>query len=267
MKYKILCSDLDGTLLSTKSDVSHYTIEQFNKIKNTTRVILVSARMPRGMRYLQDRLGISEQPIICYNGALILSGKKELSSVSIPLDILKKIYTLCDGLDADLGLYFNNEWYVPKTSVRVEKEIKYTKSTPTFRDTLRTLDDWQQRNVGAHKIMLMCTKEGADTLMPLLREKFETRVNLYRSNDTLIEIAPKSVSKLSAIKLLLGENDSLNDVIAFGDNYNDIEMLEHVGYGVAVANARDEVKAISKYITFENTQDGVARFIENNWVY
>lgn len=266
MKYKILCSDLDGTLLSTKSDVSKNAIEQIGKIKNNTKIILVSARMPSGMRYIQDDLGIVDQPIICYNGALVLSGNKELISVFIPIDILNSIYELCADLEADLGLYFNNEWYVPQTSLRVEKETKYTKSTPVFQDTKQTLHNWKERNIGAHKIMLMCTKTSADILMPVLQEKLGEALNLYRSNDTLIEIAPKSVSKLSAIKLLMANHESLEDIIAFGDNYNDIEMLENVGFGVAVANARDEVKAISNYITLENTADGVAHYIANNLV-
>ena len=266
MKYKILCSDLDGTLLSTKSDVSAYTISQIQKIKDTTRIILVSARMPRGMRYIQERLGIEDQPIICYNGALVLNGKEIVTSVYIELALLREIYFLCSVLQTDLGLYYNDEWYVPKTSQRVQKEITYTKSQPTFQETSTTLNNWEQRNVGAHKIMLMGTKESADKLMPLLQEKFSNTLNLYRSNDTLIEIAPKSVSKLTAIALLLDKHESLNDVIAFGDNYNDIEMLEAAGCGVAVANARDEVKVICDYITLENTKDGVARFIEEHWL-
>ena len=266
MKYKILCSDLDGTLLSTKSNVSKYAIEQIGKIKNDTRIILVSARMPSGMRYIQDSLGITNQTIICYNGALVLSGQQELASVIIPVNILKKIYNLCSDLEADLGLYYYNEWYVPQPSIRVEKETKYTKSTPTFESTSTTLSNWEQRNIGAHKIMLMCTKESADILMPLLKEKFSVQLNLYRSNDTLIEIAPISVSKLSAIKLLMDSNDSLEDIIAFGDNYNDIEMLENVGCSVAVENAREEVKAISNYVTLKNTDDGVAHFIEEHLV-
>ncbi|WP_339656836.1 Cof-type HAD-IIB family hydrolase [uncultured Maribacter sp.] len=266
MKYKILCSDLDGTLLSTKSDVSKYAIEQINKIKNDTRIILVSARMPSGMRYIQESLGITNQTIICYNGALVLSGQQELTSVVIPINLLKEIYDLCSNLEADLGLYYSNEWYVPQTSIRVEKETKYTKSTPTFQSTETTLSNWKQRRIGAHKIMLMCTKDSADILMPLLNEKFRNQLNLYRSNDTLIEISPKSVSKLSAIKLVMDNNDSLEDIIAFGDNYNDIEMLENVGFGVAVANARDEVKTISNYITLKNTEDGVAHFIEEHLV-
>ncbi|WP_282051184.1 Cof-type HAD-IIB family hydrolase [Maribacter aquivivus] len=267
MKYKILCSDLDGTLLSTKSDVSLNAIEQIGKIKNETKIILVSARMPSAMWYIQEDLGITDQPIICYNGALVLSGNKELNSVFIPIDILNTINELCLGLDADLGLYYSNEWFVPKTSLRVEKEIKYTKSTPVFQDTEQTLQNWQERKIGAHKIMLMCTKTSADILMPILQENLGDSLNLYRSNDTLIEIAPKSVSKLSAIKLLMEDHELLTDIIAFGDNYNDIEMLENVGCGVAVANARDEVKAISNYITLENTADGVAHYIAKNLVY
>ncbi|WP_282075980.1 Cof-type HAD-IIB family hydrolase [Maribacter aquivivus] len=267
MKYKILCSDLDGTLLSTKSDVSLNAIEQIGKIKNETKIILVSARMPSAMWYIQEDLGITDQPIICYNGALVLSGNKELNSVFIPIAILKTIHDLCAELEADLGLYYSNEWFVPKTSLRVEKEIKYTKSTPVFQDTEQTLQNWKERKIGAHKIMLMCTKSSADILMPILQEKLGDSLNLYRSNDTLIEIAPKSVSKLSAIKLLMEEHELLTDIIAFGDNYNDIEMLENVGCGVAVANARDEVKAISNYITLENTADGVAHYIANNLVY
>lgn len=266
MKYKILCSDLDGTLLSTKSDVSEFTITQINRIKKNTKVILVSARMPGGMRYIQESLGISDQPIVCYNGALVLSGNEELTSVFIPAYVLRNIFTICNELEAELGLYYNDEWYVPKTSERVEKEIKYTKSRPTFQSTSITLNNWEQREVGAHKIMLMCTKSSADLLMPLLQEKFTDKLNLYRSNDTLIEIAPKSVSKLSAIKLLMSENDTLEDIIAFGDNYNDMEMLENVGFGVAVANARDEVKAISNHITLENIENGVAHFIKEHFL-
>ena len=95
----------------------------------------------------------------------------------------------------------------------------------------------------------MGTKTKMDKITPILGARFKKEMNCYRSNDTLIEIAPKSVSKLSAIKSLLHSGETLEDVIAFGDNYNDIDMLKNVGYGVAVANARPEVKNIvEKYV-------------------
>jgi len=263
MTYKTLCSDLDGTLLSTKNDVSDFSITEISRIKDKINVVLVSARMPKSMTYLQKRLGIENQPIICYNGALVLDGIKEIDSIYISVENLYKIYELAEKHTIKLGLYFNDEWYVEETSERVEKEIRYTHATPVFRNTKDTLEDWKNRNVGAHKIMMMCTKESADAIYPILQEILGEQVNLYRSNDTLIEVAPKTVSKLSAIKLLL-QKDNVEDVIAFGDNYNDIAMLQHVGCGVAVGNAREEVKAIADAITLNNTEHGVAHYIKEH---
>lgn len=266
MNYKILCSDLDGTLLSTKSDVSDFTISEITRIKETIRVILVSARMPQSMTYLQKRLGIESQPIICYNGALILNGSKQMFSKPIDFNTVEKVYELANEQSIKLGLYYNQEWYVEETSERVQKEIKYTRTEPIFRPTIETLADWQHRNVSAHKIMLMGTKTSSDYIFPILVDGFTEQMHIYRSNDTLIELAPKSVSKLSAIQLLLTKNESLADVVSFGDNYNDIEMLQASGLGVAVGNARAEVKAIVDYTTLKNTENGVAHFIKQHLI-
>ena len=264
MNFKILCSDLDGTLLSTKSDVSDVTISEISRIKERLKVILVSARMPQSMTYLQKRLGIQDQPIICYNGALVLDRGKEVFSEVIELSAVEKVYRLSEEHKVKLGLYQNSEWYVEETTKRVEKEIKDTWAKPIFRPTSITLEDWKKRKISAHKIMLMGTKTSADVLFSKLIEKFSEQMNIYRSNDTLIELAPKSVTKLSAIQMLLSGNESLSDVISFGDNYNDLEMLQHSGLGVAVGNARHEVKAIANHITLKNTEHGVAYFIRQH---
>ncbi|NNG09247.1 MAG: HAD family phosphatase [Arenibacter sp.] len=264
MDYKILCSDLDGTLLTYKDNVSDFTISEIKRIKEHLRIILVSARMPQSMTYIQKNLGIENEPIICYNGALVLHGSKELFSTYINMEQITSIYEMADKVGIQLGLYSNREWYVQTDSERVQKEIKYTKTLPIYRNTGETIADWTNRKTGAHKIMLMGNKENTDGLFPLLQNKFSKTLNLYRSNDTLIEIAPKTVSKLTAIQLLLQEHESLSEVIAFGDNYNDMEMLENVGLGIAVGNAREEVKQIAKAITLENTQDGVAHYLKRH---
>ncbi|CAM4186278.1 Cof-type HAD-IIB family hydrolase [Zobellia roscoffensis] len=266
MQYKILCSDLDGTLLTSKSDVSELTISEIKRIKSQVKIILVSARMPSAMTYIQKDLEVEDQPIICYNGALVLNGNQELSSIHIGTELLDEIYHLAEINDTKLGLYYNNEWYVEEDSERVQKEIKYTKTSPVFRPTSDTLTDWTTREIGAHKIMLMSTKDDADALYPILEKKLGEHLNLYRSNDTLIEIAPKSVSKLSAIESLLQEGESLEHVISFGDNYNDIDMLLNSGCGVAVGNAREEVKAVANAVTLPNTENGVAHYIKKHLV-
>jgi Cof subfamily protein (haloacid dehalogenase superfamily) len=264
MKFKILCSDLDGTLLSNKNNVSDFTISEIQRIKNAIKIILVSARMPQSMTYLQRNLGIEDQPIICYNGALILDGKKELASTVMTIDHLDQIYDLSESLGIKLGLYHKDEWYVEDNTERVRKEIHHTQSTPIFRDTTVSITDWKNRHIGAHKIMLMGNKTATDMAFVQLEKQLGQELHIYRSNETLIELSPKSVSKLSAIQLLLREGETLKDVIAFGDNYNDMEMLQHVGYGVAVANAREELKQIANSITLKNTEDGVAHFIKQH---
>ncbi|MCM4165896.1 MULTISPECIES: Cof-type HAD-IIB family hydrolase [unclassified Arenibacter] len=264
MDFKILCSDLDGTLLTYKDNVSDLTISEIKRIKDRLRIILVSARMPQSMTYIQKSLGIENEPIICYNGALVLHGSKELLSTFIYMDQISSIYDMANNVGIQLGLYSNREWYVEIDSERVRKEIKYTKTLPIYRNTKATIEDWENRRIGAHKIMLMGNKDNTDGLFPVLQKHFSHTLNLYRSNDTLIEIAPKSVSKLTAIKLLLGAHESLNDVIAFGDNYNDMEMLQNVGRGVAVANAREEVKRIARDLALKNSEDGVALYIKQH---
>ena len=261
MNYKILCSDLDGTLLSTKRDVSDFTISEIQRIRNTTQVILVSARMPKAMRYIQRDLGIEKEPIICYNGALILDNDKEVYSTFIETATILSLFELTKTYSIKLGLYYKDEWCVEEMSVRVSKEIHHTKATPIYQNTSETIIDWQERSIGAHKIMLMGTQETIDSIAPHLESKFASEMNIYRSNDTLIEVTPKTISKLSAIEKLLNGNDTLKDVIAFGDNYNDDGMLRHAGCGVAVGNARDEVKTIADYITLKNTENGVAHFL------
>lgn len=259
----MLCADLDGTLLSTKSDVSDVTISEIGRLRDKMRIILVSARMPRAMRYLQRRLNIQDQPMVSYNGALVLHGDVEISSSLINMPHLWKIYDLAESQFTKLGLYRSDEWYVEENTARVRKEIRHTQATPVFRNTPDTLRDWEERNIGAHKVMLMGTKITSDKLFPQLKKELGEQVHLYRSNDTLIEISPKSVSKLSAIKSLLKPGETLSDVIAFGDNYNDIDMLKHCGFGVAVGNARPEVKAAADIVTLPNVDDGVAHFIKS----
>jgi len=265
MNYKILCLDLDGTLLSTKRDVSDFTISEIQRIKNTTQVILVSARMPKAMRYIQRDLGIEKEPIICYNGALILDNDEEVYSTFIETTTILSLFELTKTYGIKLGLYYKDEWYVEEISERVSKEIHHTKATPIYRNTNETIIDWRERNVGAHKIMLMGSQETIDSITPHLESKYTSEMNIYRSNDTLIEVTPKAISKLSAIESLIQNPNSLKDVIAFGDNYNDIEMLLHAACGVAVGNAREEVKSIANHITLRNTEEGVAYFLNQHF--
>ena len=89
-------------------------------------------------------------------------------------------------------------------------------------------------------------------------------MHLYRSKPTYLEITNKNVSKLTAVNFLLAShfNLALKEAIAFGDNYNDFEMLKAAGMGIAVGNAKPEILEIAKQVTHKNIDDGVAKSLQ-----
>ena len=97
-----------------------------------------------------------------------------------------------------------------------------------------------------------------------LHLKFPNVLHVYRSRDTYLEIAPRAISKGTALRMILQKlyNQSMENVLAFGDNYNDIHLLELAGVGVAVDNARAEAKAVANELTAKSIDDGVAMVIE-----
>ncbi|WP_461532972.1 HAD family hydrolase [Sinomicrobium sp.] len=267
MAYRIIFTDIDGTLLNAERDLSANTISEINRIKDNMPVILVSARMPKQMTHLQQKLGITDAPLICYNGALVLFDHKPIHSVEIPLETVQQIVTYNeDNAEGKLhiSLFQYDSWYVEAYDYWAQREENNTKISPKIKSNRTVIDEWNRSGVGAHKISCMGDPELIEKAYLHFEKELGENLHLYRSKDTYIEIANKEVSKLTGIKILLQQYDiPLEDAIAFGDNYNDTEMIAAVGHGVAVANARDEVKAVAKAIAPHHKEDGVALHLRN----
>lgn len=266
MEYKIICTDIDGTLLNKDRELSEATIREVNRIKNRVPFILVSSRMPKAMRHLQEVLGIKNQPMIAYNGGIVLIYKNNQEeptvflTVPISYDVTRIIYNKVKNTDVHVSLYINDHWYVEQLDSWAAREINNTKVYPTIAGFDSLLDLWETNAEGPHKIMCMGPEDEIHALELFLRETCFDKLNIYRSKSTYLELASKQVSKAVAIKKLLHEHMGyqLEDVVAFGDNYNDIEMLETVGLGIAVANANETLKKVADEITLSNIEDGVA---------
>lgn len=260
MQYKIIFSDIDGTLLNNERALSPATIETLKHIKEKLPVVLISARMPAAMRHLQQDLEIEDQPIISYNGGLILVNGKTVSSTEIPFDILSALSGFNKEINCHLSLYHNDEWYVPQRDRWAAREENNTRISPEIKSNAAVLEKWNAENKSAHKIMAMGTEAEIDAIRDFLQQEFPDKLHLYRSKPTYLEIANREISKFSAIQFLLDNhfNFEPKDCIAFGDNYNDVEMIKGVGLGVAVANARKEVLEVANVVTNAGTDDGVA---------
>ncbi|HEY8936282.1 MAG TPA: HAD family hydrolase [Cyclobacteriaceae bacterium] len=268
-KIRAVCTDIDGTLLDSRRELSPRTIAAFKKINKDIPVILASSRMPSAMRHLQAELGILHYPLICFNGGYVVhyngaATPNVIDTVVIEPSLCSAIAAHVKGTTIHMSLYHDDNWYAPKEDAWSEKETRVTKVMPVFKEFEAVLQDWTEHNYGAHKVMCMGPQEEIQVLDENLRKTLSDKIHIYRSSPTYVEIAPRSISKATALRLLLSSCYSIDmaNVIAFGDNYNDVEMIQAVGIGVAVGNARDEVKAVAKEITSGNKEDGVAITLE-----
>ncbi len=261
MIYKLIFTDIDGTLLNKDRQLSELTKEVFQQLQKSVPVVLISSRMPQAMRHLQHDLHIAHQPLICYNGGLVLIDNKMVSSTEIPLSIIQSLHEFNREINCHLSLYNGVDWYVPAMDQWAKREENNTQVTPEVLSNSMVIKKWEKEDKGAHKIMCMGEEEHIDQITDYLSKNFQKELHLYRSKPTYLEIANRKVSKLTAIKILLKDHfkSSLKECIAFGDNYNDYEMLQAVGMGIAVGNAKPEILEIANQITHHGKEDGVAR--------
>jgi hypothetical protein len=270
MTFKAICSDIDGTLLNSERSLSPNLIYIVSSISPEIPFFLASARMPAAMRHLLQDLNRPKEPLIAYNGALVLDAEgKELESIPIPIHLVEEIVLLANGLTLHLSLLYGEQWHTLNEDYFALREIENTKVVPSWTDPLVVIELWKGDNHGAHKVMCMGDAAKIEELYQTLLQRLGTQLHLYRSKDTYLEIAPKPISKATGLKKILehGYAIEMNEVVAFGDGYNDIDLLQQVGWGVAVENAFPEVKAVANEITKHHKEDGVASTLARIFLY
>lgn len=270
--FTALCSDIDGTLLNKDRVLSPRTIKAITSLPDEIQIILASSRMPSAMRHLQADLNILHSPLICYNGAYILAFEADgqsqvLHSAPIPVEICKAAHTECEAMELHIGLYRRDDWYVPSQDHWASREENNTQVKPEVADLHQILERWTEDDEGAHKLMCMGDAAKVERIEQYLQTHYAAELNLYRSKDTYLEVSHKSISKAGALVKVMDHlgGYSLEKTIAFGDNFNDMEMLEAVGWGVAVANAKQAVLDMANATAPQtNKEDGVAIYIEQH---
>jgi len=260
--FKMVCLDIDGTLLTSNHKISGKVKDAINIVANEKKisVILVSARMPKGITFLQKELGI-EQPIICYSGALILDkDNKILSKEFIDVFNLEEIYKLVKDNNIHMSLYKDDEWYIEEMDYWANQESEITNIIPKITDYNKLIESWKTEGTGPNKILCMANP---DKIIFLKENIKASDLNIYPSKPTYLEIMPTNASKTSAINCLQ-KKFAINkdEIIAMGDNYNDIDMLEYAGLGIAMGNAPDDVKKHADDVTLTNDEDGVAEALK-----
>ena len=258
---KLIVTDLDGTLLSDEKKVSEYNIEILNRAVKEKEIELVvaSGRDIYSIKNLTKDLKIKYY--ICFNGAKIYNDDKliykEAIDEKICEDILKK------GMELNL-----------KFSATSENEIHYTKMDNEYtrlengKDKLKffylkSKEDIKQRNF--EKIVFVGIEEELIHLRNYIEEKYGDKANIFYSGSGVLDIVNNKCSKGTAVgKIATLLNIDKSKIIAFGDNENDVSMLELVGHPVIMENSRKDLKKKKYNKTVSNNNDGVGKYINDN---
>ncbi len=271
MSIKLICTDVDGTLLNKQREVDERTIKAVAQLGPNICFVLASSRMPKALFHIQKTLNISTMPLICYNAALVLADgiafdpQKIISSITISAENVLAIMDLARLQNVHISIYQNNTWLASTIDFYAQREINNTRAEPDglISDfSVEKLHDFIAN--GAHKIMLMGNPELLDAIEENLRANLEVAV--WRSKDIYLEITPFT-NKSEGLDFLLNsfsDNETITneEVMAFGDGYNDMKLLQNAGIGVAVGNAVPELKQVAFAVTKSNIEHGVAIYLE-----
>lgn len=263
--YRVIALDLDGTLTNHEKIVTPKTHEALLKAQdNGAIIVLASGRPTYGIQPVAECLELDKRGgyILSYNGGKIVNTKtkEELFSQFLPDNVIPVIYKYAKEKNHALLGYAGNEIVTEMPDDQyVKEESRINKMN------IRQVDNLLE-HLESHPTKLLMTGGPADMIKAEedLAELLGNQMDVFRSAPLFLELVPQGIDKAQSLRRLLAKvNLTPEDMIAFGDGYNDLSMLRLAGMGVAMANAAPEVRAEADYITLSNEEDGVAAALEH----
>lgn len=257
---KLIALDLDGTLTNEQKIITPHTMQALLRAQSHgVRLCLASGRPPYGMRPLAKQLHLAEHGglLVCYNGGHVedCSNGKVLVERKLDVSLLPELCEWQERTGMTLMTYFEDHIYTERPDNKyVQVSVRNNKMTAVKVDNFAT-DTPRPIN----KCLMVGEPEAVKQWEPRLQEAFHGRMNILHSTPYFIECLPLNIDKGLALQALLPVLGLLREeLMAFGDSFNDIGMLRYAGLGVAMENADEEVKAIADHITSSNEDDGIA---------
>lgn len=269
MAIKLICIDMDGTLLIDQQNISKENKDAIKEaISKGVHVAITTGRVYDCAKLYSDEIGL-KTPIIASNGAFIGGSNGEVI-YNNPLscgevnDFLKLTdkYNLYSYLTANFGIVSTTElpenhiYKVLNNRLKDDKKIK-----------LEVIDNIEDAcSLYPNELLKGVCVEKEDT-EKLMKAKYELKklnpeLEIVSSWDDNFEIMKKGSSKGEAVAQLAKYfNLKRDEIMCIGDSENDLSMIEYAGVGVAMGNAINKVKEAAQYVTTPNTESGVAKAI------
>lgn len=254
---KLIASDLDGTLLNSKKEITDYNKKILSELIHNRNIefIISTGRPFESIVHYNEILNNNNDSII-FNGASIYDNNgnilhKKIIDEKASESIIKllKNYKVCIHVYNDGKYIVSDKDFPIKSYVQMEHIVNIIYG-------LGNIDNYQ-----FSKILIL----GEMDILNFLKKEIDSNFNIHScfSGNRFLEIVSKDANKGNALKWICeNKGIDISNTIAFGDYFNDIEMLEYAGIGVAMGNSVDELKAKANYTTLSNDEDGFGKFLE-----
>ncbi len=259
MKYKLIALDLDGTLKNSKNKITEKTKKALIQAQKLgVKIILASGRPTAGLRHEAEELELEKYGgfLLSFNGASVIDvkTKKVIYEQTLTIDQAKRAYDRAKEFQLACITYENDVLVtedIDNEYVEIEARINDVNiKQVSFKDNLKD---------PIYKVLLTGKPDYVAVIEEEYKKTFENELSIYKSTPFFIEIMAQGIDKAASINRLveyLGIKQE--EVMAFGDGYNDLGMIEYAGLGVAMENAIDEVKIRANVVTLSHDNDGIA---------
>lgn len=260
---RLVAMDVDDTLLTEDLVIPQLVIDAVAKAQEAgVLVTLATGRMFASVRPFAEQLQLT-MPLITYNGAFVcgLDGTV-FSHRFVPKETVVELAQFAQEEDVCLNLYVDDQMYVAEDGEPVRYYANISKLEPNIVGDLVAFAEKLPDDSGSTKVLLVADANEIPVYMERLGPRFEGRVAMFRSKPRFVEMVAHGVSKGEALaELAAAHGIPISQVMAIGDSFNDLEMLEMAGIGVAMGNASDAVKRVADVVVASNREAGVAEAI------
>lgn len=254
LRYDLIALDVDGTLLTDDHKLLDDVKEAVNEAAaEGAEIVLCTGRGPLGALPILDQLGLGGT-LITHNGAATVQSadREVLFQFNMNPDHLREYIVYCrkQGVHFDINTPF--DIMIESATGEVEAMYNHHGVTPEWFDFDQRLPD------SLVKMTLFGSKERIDRVESDWMQ-WSTRLQVIRSGDYFIDVQHANASKGKALRQLAGlRGIDQSRILAIGNYYNDISMLQYAGLGIAMGNAPDEVKRAADAIAASNSECGAA---------
>lgn len=263
MTYKMIVLDLDDTLLRDDHTISERTKNALMAAQEQgVKVVLASGRPTYGMNRIAEELKLNEYGsyILSFNGAKIIEAetRKEHYSSTLPAEMVHRLYEISQAEGVGIHTYVK-DWII------TENEHPYTlkEGEITGLPVRKVTSFVESVTEPVVKVLMVEDPEKLIKVEAKLKKEFNGTLSIMRSKPYFLEFLEEGVTKGSSLNALIQTlGIKREEVIAIGDSYNDLAMIEFAGLGVAMGNAPDDIKEAADHVTDTNMNDGLAKVVE-----